>query len=263
MAQTVNILFIGDVVGEPGRKILSRHLDRLVRDHHVDMAVANIENAAAGFGITPRLAEEFFQMGIHVLTSGNHVWDKKEIIEYIGKEDRLLRPANYPEGVPGFGSVVLKTPSGPKVGVLNLMGRVFMGMFDCPFTTYRREVQRLRRETPVILVDFHAEATSEKRAFGWYADGEVSAVLGTHTHVQTADEQILPGGTAYLTDAGMTGPTQSVIGIDTPMVIEKFLTQMPKRFDVAKGPAILSGAVVNVDPESGKARSIQRVQILD
>ncbi|MBI5197248.1 MAG: TIGR00282 family metallophosphoesterase [Nitrospirae bacterium] len=263
MEKALSILFIGDVVGEAGRSIIARNLDGLVRDHKIDMVVANVENAAAGFGITPKIAEGFFQMGVHVLTSGNHIWDKKEIQEYIVKEDRLLRPANYPEGVPGSGSVILKTASGVKVAVLNLMGRVFMGMFDCPFVNYRRELGRLRGETPIILVDFHAEATSEKRAFGWYADGEVSAVIGTHTHVQTADEQILPKGTAYLTDVGMTGPTQSVIGIDTDMVIEKFLTQMPKRFDVAKGPTLLSAAVIKIAREGGRAQSIKRIQILD
>jgi hypothetical protein len=202
-------------------------------------------------------------MGIHVMTSGNHIWDKKEIMGYIVKEDRLLRPANYPVGVIGEGSIVVKTDRGPKVAVLNLMGRVFMGMWDCPFQVYRREIAKLRAQTPVIIVDFHGEATSEKRAFGWYADGEVSAIIGTHTHVQTADEQILPGGTAYLTEVGMTGPTQSVIGIDTNMVIEKFLTQMPRRFDVAKGPSVFSAALMKVDADTGKAQAIQRIQIHD
>ncbi len=244
-----------------GRKVVARHLEDLVRSKDVELVIANGENAAGGFGITPQTAEELFRMGVHVITSGNHIWDKKEIEGYIVKEERLLRPANYPEGVAGGGSLVVKTSRGAKVAVLNLMGRVFMGTWDCPFRTYRRELSRLREETPVIFVDFHAEATSEKRAFGWFAAGEVSAVVGTHTHIQTADEEILPGGTAYLTDVGMTGPTHSVIGLDAGKVIEKFLTQMPRRFDVAKGPTVFQAALVAVDPGSGQARSIERIQI--
>ena len=263
MGENLKILFIGDIVGEAGRKIIAKHLNGLVRDHGIELVIANGENAAAGFGITPKIAEDLFFSRVHVLTSGNHIWDKKEIQDYIEREDRLLRPANYPEGVMGAGSIILKTDTGIKVAVLNLMGRVFMGMWDCPFRTFRREYTRLRSETPVIIVDFHAEATSEKTAFGWYVDGEVSAVVGTHTHVQTADEQILPKGTAYITDVGMAGPTDSVIGIHKEMVIEKFLTQMPKRFDVATGPAILSAVVLEIDPASGQARSIKRLQIRD
>lgn len=263
MATIVKLLLIGDVVGEPGRKIVAQKLGGVVRDHKIDFVVANVENAAGGFGVTPKIADEFFEMGAHVLTSGNHIWDKKEIFDYIDKEDRLLRPANYPAGALGYGSVVMKTSSGVKVAVLNLMGRVFMGMWDCPFRKFQDEISGLRQETPIILVDFHGEATSEKRAFGWFADGQVSAVIGTHTHVQTADEQILPRGTAYLTDVGMTGPVDSVIGIETAMIVEKFLTQMPKRFDVAKGPAIFAAVVVSVDSDTGKACSIERLQLFD
>ncbi len=259
----MKILFIGDIIGEPGRKTVARHVPRLVRERGVDCVIANAENAAGGFGVTPDVARELFSVGVHVITSGNHIWDKKEIIEYIKDEPRLLRPANYPKDAPGKGSVVVTTASGEKVGVLQLMGRVAMPTLDCPFRVGRHEVEALRREVRTVIVDMHAEATSEKMAMGWYLDGEVSGVFGTHTHVQTADERILPRGTAYLTDVGMVGPTESVIGIKKEIAIDKFLTQMPHRFEVAPGPCVFSAVLFDVDTAMGKALSIERLRIQD
>jgi hypothetical protein len=256
----MNILFIGDIVGSIGRQAVKKLLPNLVDRYKIDIVIANGENAAAGFGITEKTASEIFSCGISIITTGNHVWDKKEAIPYIAKEHRILRPLNYPPGVPGAGSIVLSTPKG-KIGVLNMAGRVFMPPFDCPFRTGKEEVERIREQTPVIIVDLHAEATSEKTAFGYYLDGMVSAVIGTHTHVQTADEKILPGGTAYITDAGMTGPQVSVIGIDKDQIVDRFLTQMPRKYDVAEGKGILAGVVVEIEPESGKATAIQRIQV--
>jgi hypothetical protein len=225
----------------------------------VDLVVANVENAAAGFGVTPALARGFLDGGADVLTSGNHIWDRKEIIEYIVKENLLLRPANYPAGTPGVGSVIVKAGA-HRVGVLNLQGRVFMAAIDCPFTTADAEVTRLRAETPLIVVDMHAEATSEKQAMGWYLDGRVSAVVGTHSHVQTADERVLPEGTAYLTDLGITGPIDSVIGVAKELAIQRFLTGMPNRFEPARGRARVQGAVLRLDAETGRATGIERIQ---
>jgi len=259
----VKILFIGDIIGEPGRKTVARHVPKLVRERGVDCVIANAENAAGGFGVTPDVARELFSVGVHVITSGNHIWDKKEIIEYIKDEPRLLRPANYPKGAPGKGSVVVTTASGEKVGVLQLMGRVAMPTLDCPFRVGKHEVDALRREVRTVIVDMHAEATSEKMAMGWYLDGEVSGVFGTHTHVQTADERILPKGTAYLTDVGMVGPTESVIGIKKEIAIEKFLSQMPRRFEVAPGPCVFSAVLFEVDTAMGKALSIERLRMQD
>jgi metallophosphoesterase (TIGR00282 family) len=257
----MKVLFIGDIMGEPGRRVMTRLLHRLVAQHTVDLVIGNGENVAGGFGITLELAHELFEMGLAVITTGNHVWDKKEIVEFIRHEPRLLRPANYPEGVPGSGSIVVETPGGERVGVLQLMGRAYMPALDCPFQVARREVARLKQETRAIIVDMHAEATSEKMAMGHFLDGEVTAVVGTHTHVQTADEQILPKGTAYLTDIGMTGPIHSVIGIKKELAIEKFLTQMPRRFEVAAGPAVFSAALIELDGTVGKAIGIQRIRI--
>ena len=259
----MKILFIGDIIGEAGRKIIAKKLETVVDEYRINLVIANGENAAGGFGITPKIADELLDAGINVITSGNHIWDKKEIVPYLEKERRLLRPANYPDGVPGHGSFTAYTNTRDKVVVLNLTGRVFMGNFDCPFRLFDREIKRLKAESDIILVDFHAEATSEKIAFGWYADGKVSAIIGTHTHVQTADEQILPKGTAYITDVGMTGPSHSVIGIEKDMVIEKYLTLMPKRFEVAKGRPVLSAAVIEINEEDGKALSIERLQLKD
>jgi metallophosphoesterase (TIGR00282 family) len=256
----MNILMIGDVFGESGRAAVARLLPGLRREHAADLVVANVENAAGGFGVTPAFARAFLDQGVDVMTSGNHIWDKREIVEYIAKENLLLRPANYPAGTPGVGWVTVK--AGPhRVAVLNLMGRVFMNPIDCPFRTADAVLPELRRETSIILVDMHAEATSESVAMGWYLDGRVSAVVGTHRHVQTADERVLPGGTAYITDLGLTGPTDGVIGVDRETIIQRFLTQMPTRFEPAKGPAALHGVVITVDPESGRASAIRRVQV--
>ncbi|KAF0217544.1 MAG: hypothetical protein FD174_3223 [Geobacteraceae bacterium] len=257
----VKLFFIGDIVGKPGRLAVSRELHRLVDRYKVDLVIANGENAAGGFGITEETAKELYQCGIHILTSGNHVWDKKDSLDFLKREERLLRPANYPEGTPGRGSAVTTTAGGIKVAVLNLEGRVFMNNLDCPFRTADRELARLEAETPVIFVDFHAEATSEKCSLGWYLDGRVSAVIGTHTHVQTSDERVLTGGTAYLTDAGMTGAFDSVIGIRKEEAIEKFITQLPTKFEVAKKDIRINGVVVEIDEKNGKAQGIERISI--
>ena len=258
----MKLLFIGDIVGRPGRMALASRLGRLVDRHSVDLVIANGENAAAGFGLTLEVARELFDQGVDVMTSGNHIWDKREIFEQLESDPRLLRPANYPPGLPGRGSGIYRTAAGVAVGVVNLEGRVFMNNLDCPFRAADALVEELRRETPIILVDFHAEATSEKVALGHYLDGRVSAVVGTHTHIQTADEHILPGGTAYLTDAGMTGSRDSVIGIRKELSIERFLTQLPVRFDVAKKEPILCGLLVEVDEETGRAVAVERVREL-
>ena len=257
----MQILFIGDIVGRPGRRVVRELLPGVVKEHGVELVIANAENAAAGFGITRDTVDELLECGIHLFTTGNHVWDKREVLGFIDEYPTLLRPANYPEGCPGIGHTVVKTAAGTPVAVVNLAGRVFMHPSDCPFRTAQALVEKIRRETPIILVDIHAEATSEKQALGWFLDGKVSAVLGTHTHVQTADEVVLPGGTAYLSDAGMTGPHNSIIGIEKEMIIERFLTGMPCRFEVARGDVRLQGAVVDVDPQTGRARSIKRVNL--
>ena len=257
----VSILFIGDIVGRPGRQALSQQLHRLVDKFRVDLVVANGENAAGGFGITPDKAKELFDLGVQVITTGNHVWDKKESTGFLDREPAVLRPANYPPGAPGHGSVVATTSGGVKVGVLNLEGRIFMSPIDCPFRTADQEISRLKAETNIILVDFHAEATSEKMSLGWYLDGRVSAVIGTHTHVQTADERIFPQGTAYITDAGMTGAFDSVIGVRKDEPIQRFLTQMPAKFEVAKKDVRINGLQLTVDETSGRALSVERIAV--
>jgi metallophosphoesterase (TIGR00282 family) len=259
----VKILYIGDIMGEPGRRAVGRMVPRVVSQRQVDVVIGNGENVAGGFGITPELAEELFEMGLSVITTGNHAWDKKEILDYFPREPRLLRPANYPAGVPGNGSYVVETPGGEKLAVLQLMGRAYMPTLDCPFQVAKREVAKLKRETAAVLVDMHAEATSEKMAMGHYLDGDVVAVVGTHTHVQTADEQILPKGTAYLTDIGMTGPLHGVIGVKKELAIEKFLTGMPKRFEVASGPTVFCAVLIEVDAQLGKAIMIERIRVID
>ncbi|MEK8035161.1 MAG: TIGR00282 family metallophosphoesterase [candidate division NC10 bacterium] len=257
----MTVLCVGDVFGEPGRRAVQTLLPRLRKQYEVDLAVVNVENAAAGFGVTPLIARTFLDQGVDVMTSGNHIWDRKEIIQYIVKENLLLRPANYPPGTPGTGSVVVK--AGPhKVAVLNMMGRVFLPHLDCPFRKADEEIPRLRQDTPIIIVDMHTEATSEAQAMGWYLDGRVSAVVGTHRHVQTADERLLPQGTAFITDLGMTGPVDSVIGVEPALAISRFLTQMPNKFEPAKGPAALHGAVIRIDPDTGRALSIERLRVL-
>jgi metallophosphoesterase (TIGR00282 family) len=257
----VNLLFLGDVNGRAGRNLVREHLDRLVDRHAIDYAVANVENAADGFGITPGLAAELEGLGLHVMTSGNHIWDKAEILPYIEEHRNLLRPHNYPAGAPGTGVHVGSTASGIPVAVVNLMGRVFMSPLECPFRTADRVLKELEGRCRVILVDMHAEATSEKVAMGWHLDGRVSAVLGTHTHVQTADERVLPGGTAVITDVGMTGARDSVIGIEKELALRRFLQQMPVRFACARKNPRLCGVVVEVEESTGRARGIQRLDL--
>jgi metallophosphoesterase (TIGR00282 family) len=250
---------IGDIVGRPGRRAVKENLAAVRQGFGVDFTIANGENIAGGNGVTRETANELFGYGIDVLTGGNHIWDKKESYAFIAEEARLIRPANYPPEVPGAGYRVF--PVGEyKVAVVNLLGRVFMPGVDCPFRRAEEIIAELSAVTPVIVVDFHAEATSEKMAFGWFLDGRVSAVLGTHTHVQTADERILPGGTAYITDVGMTGPRDSVIGVKTETIIAKYVTQLPRRFEVAGGPYQFDACVVTVDPVTGKALGIERIR---
>jgi metallophosphoesterase (TIGR00282 family) len=242
---------------------LSRLLPKLIGQHDIDVVIGNGENVAGGFGITPDLVDELFDLGVSVITTGNHAWDKKEILDVFPREPRLLRPANYPDGVPGRGSHILTTPGGESLGVLHLMGRAFMPTIDCPFQVAKRELARMKERVSAIVVDMHAEATSEKMAMGHFLDGLVTAVVGTHTHVQTADEQMLPKGTAYITDIGMTGPLHSVIGIKKELAIEKFLTGMPRRFEVAGGPTVFCAVLVELDAKIGKALSIQRIRVVD
>jgi len=256
----VKILFIGDIVGEPGRRAVKTLAPKLREQHALDFVIANGENSAGGSGITPRTAGEIFSAGVDVITSGDHLWDQKEVMELLTNEKRFLRPLNYPADVPGRGSGVFEIPNSKlKIAVLNAQGRTFMPPLENPFLLAADEVMRLRGQTKIIFVDFHAEATSEKIAFARFLDGQVSAVVGTHTHVQTADEQIFPGGTAYLTDAGFSGPHESVLGRDIEPVIKRFLTGMPQRFEVAKNAVRLHGAVIEIDDASGKAIKIQRV----
>ena len=259
----MKVLFIGDIFGEPGRRAVARAVPKLVAQRQIDIVIGNGENAAGGFGITPELAEELFDLGLAVITTGNHAWDKKEILDYFPREPRLLRPANYPSGVPGNGSVVVESAGGEQLGVLQLMGRAYMPTLDCPFQVAKKELVALKKRTVAVIVDMHAEATSEKMAMGHYLDGEVVAVVGTHTHVQTADDQILPKGTAYVTDIGMTGPLHSVIGVKKELAIEKFLTGMPRRFEVASGPAIFCAVLLELDARLGKALSIERIRLID
>jgi hypothetical protein len=256
----MKILFLGDVVGKPGRRAVCTVLPRLIDRERVDLVIANCENAAGTAGVDPNSARELLDAGAHVLTSGNHVWRDKGIIEFIGSESRLLRPANFPPMVPGCGWTVCESPDGTPVAVLNLIGRVFMESVDCPFRTADSLLPELRARARVVIIDMHAEATSEKGAMGWFLAGKVSAVLGSHTHVQTADEQVLPGGTAYITDVGMCGPTDSIIGVRREQVIRRFLTRMPVKFEVASGPILVHGVIIDVDPATGQAHSIRRVQ---
>jgi metallophosphoesterase (TIGR00282 family) len=262
----VKLLFIGDIVGQPGRRAVRELVPKLRGQHALDVVIANGENSAGGSGITLKTAEEIFAAGVDVITSGDHLWDQKEVVELLERENRFLRPLNYPVTTPGRGSGVFTIQSSSfgvlstlTIGVLNLQGRTFMAPLENPFTVGLEEIKKLRDQTKVIFVDFHAEATSEKIAFARMVDGQVSAVVGTHTHVQTADEQVFPGGTAYLTDAGFTGPQESVLGREIAPVIQRFLTNMPQRFEVAKERVVLNGAVVEIDETTGKAMGIQRV----
>ena len=255
----MRLLFIGDIVGRPGRDLVRHGLQAVVEHHDVDFVVANAENAAAGFGITREIGDQLLDWGVDVMTSGNHIWDKREALDYIGAEPRLLRPANYPAGVPGRGSYLARTADGRSVGVINVMGRVFMANIDDPFAVVLREIEALAPRARVIFVDFHAEATSEKLAMGWHLDGRVTAVVGTHTHVQTADERVLPKGTAYLTDVGMTGPHDSIIGVEIGPALGRFLNGLPSKFETATANPRLNAVIVDADDQSGRANSITRL----
>ncbi|MBC7326914.1 TIGR00282 family metallophosphoesterase [bacterium] len=255
---SIKVAHLGEVVGRSGRKALFNFLSNFEEQ---DFLLLNAENAAGGFGLTPRVAEEFFSWGIDCLTLGNHAWSKKEGVEIIANDPRILRPANYPSGVPGRGANIFNTKKGVKIGVINLMGRIFMEPLDSPFSVGERIVEEMRKETPIIIVDFHAEATSEKEALANFLDGKVSAVIGTHTHVQTADERLLPGGTAFITDIGMTGPINSIIGVKKEQVLHRFLHSTPTKFEVAEGPAVVCVLFMEIDAESGKAVSLKRVRV--
>jgi metallophosphoesterase (TIGR00282 family) len=261
----MKVMIIGDVVGSPGRGIMKKALPALFTLHDVDYCIANVENAAGGFGVTREICDEFLAMGVDCMTSGNHIWDKREIIPAMDALPQLLRPANYPEGQPGRGAYVGRgKDSHAPVATLNLSGRVFMnGAMDDPFTRAARAVEALRKEAAVIIVDMHAEATSEKAAMGYFLDGKVSAVVGTHTHVPTCDHRVLPKGTAYCTDLGMTGPYDSVIGVEAPIILQRFTTGMPGRFETAKGDPRLAAAVVDVDEKTGRARGIERMLLTE
>jgi len=255
----LRILFIGDIVGRPGRELVRQGLGALVEHHTIDLVIANAENAAAGFGITREIGDQLLEWGVDVMTSGNHIWDKKEALDYIGTESRLLRPANYPAGAPGNGNYLARTKDGQTVGVINVMGRVFMPLLDDPFAIVLKEIEALKARARIIFVDFHAEATSEKIAMGWHLDGKVTAVVGTHTHVQTADERVLPKGTAYLTDVGMTGPHDSVIGVEIQAALGKFISGLPARFDTATENPRLNAVVIDADEQTGRATDIERL----
>ncbi|OGX00207.1 MAG: metallophosphoesterase [Omnitrophica bacterium RIFCSPLOWO2_02_FULL_45_16] len=256
----MRILFIGDIVGEPGRKAVKELVPKITKREKINFIVANGENAAGGSGVTPALVDELLSYGVDVITSGDHIWKRKEIIDRITQDARILRPANYPREAPGFGSTVVQSKAGVDVGVINIQGRVFMQAIEDPFRIVKSELDRIKNKARVIIVDVHAEATSEKIALGWFLDGLVSAVIGTHTHVQTADEKILPQGTAFLTDAGMTGPFDSVIGRNKEQILTRFMTQMPTRFEMAEGDIQLHGAIIDIDEKTGRANSIKRVQ---
>jgi len=257
----MNILFIGDVVGSPGRAAIKALLSKMKQKHDVDFVIANAENSAGGSGITPRTARDLFQSGCDVLTSGDHVWRRPEVVDLLNTNPAILRPANFPAGAPGRGSGVFRSAAGPCVGVVCLLGRVFVdAMVASPFLSVQEEIAELKKKTPIVIVDLHAEATSEKVAMGWFLDGQVTAVLGTHTHIPTADERVLPKGTAYITDVGMTGPYDSVIGRSKDKIIERFLTGLPTRFELGQKDVALCGALVEVDTDSGRALSIKRIR---
>jgi metallophosphoesterase (TIGR00282 family) len=257
----MKVLFLGDIFGKPGRKCLAKSLSKIIRDNDIDVVIANGENAAGGIGINSGIADKLLDIGIDVLTSGNHIYKKKEIYEYIDKEPRLLKPLNYPPETPGNGYHIFSNSNtgNIKIAVVNICGRVFVENLDCPFRKMDEVLPEIRRKTPVIVVDFHAEVTSEKVAMGWYLDGRVSAVIGTHTHVQTSDERILPKGTAFITDAGMVGPRDSVIGVQKELIIERFVKMMPQRFTVAKDDNWINGVIIDIDVNNGVSRSITRI----
>lgn len=257
----MKILCLGDVVGRPGRDALTHSLKDIKRQHAIDFVVVNAENAAGGAGLTTKIAQQFLELGCDVLTLGDHVWDQKDLEPFLDESPQVIRPANFPAGAPGSGSCIRESAAGPRVGVINLLGRTFMRyLVECPFKTGRQLVDEIKTQTPVIVVDMHAETTSEKVAMGHFLNGHVSIVFGTHTHIQTADEIILDGGTAYITDLGMSGPYDSVIGQEKEPIIQRFLTSRPSRFQVAQQQTKLCGIVVEVDPQSGRAQSVERVQ---
>src|SRR5215510_11897430 len=257
----MRILFVGDIFGKPGREIARRAIPALIERESLDFVIANVENSAAGFGVTGDIAETILGYGVDAMTSGNHVWDKKEVLDYIPQQPKLLRPANFPAGTPGRGSYLGRTRTGEPIGVINIMGRIFMQPIEDPFAVVLREIDALKAKARVIIVDFHAEATSEKVAMGWHLDGRVTGVFGTHTHVQTADDRILPKGTAYLTDAGMTGPHDSIIGVTTEVALSRFLTGMPAKFESATGPGRLNAVIVTADLASGRATAVERLNL--
>ena len=261
MLTPIRVLFIGDIVGEPGREALRAYLPDIVASHDVHFVIANCENAAAGRGVTPKITRFLLGCGVDVLTSGNHIWDRPEIIPFIDDEPKLIRPANFPSSLPGRGMGIYETATGVKVAVMNLCGRLFMDSYDNPFEYASDMVREALSETPVIILDFHAEATSEKQAMGWFLDEKVSAVLGTHTHVQTADERVLPGGTAYITDVGMTGSADSIIGMDRDKALKRFLTMLPQRLEPAKENVALYAVILEIDLSNGRALGISRVRV--
>ena len=261
MSRTIRLLFIGDIVGKPGRELTRRAIPPLIDRYSIDLVVANVENAAGGFGVTREIGESIREYGVDVMTSGNHIWDKKEVIDYIPTQPRLIRPANYPKGVPGHGHYEATTALGDMVTVINIMGQVFMANLDNPFRIVLEAIEKLSNRTPIILVDFHAETTSEKMAMGWHLNGKVTAVVGTHTHVQTADNRVLSDGTAYITDVGMTGPHDSVIGVKKQAALSRFLSGMPARFETATDDPRLNGVVITADSTTGRATDIERISL--
>ncbi len=258
----MKVLFLGDVFGKPGREILKSKLPVMVKENDIDVVIANGENAAGGIGITPEICKTLLDIGVDVVTSGNHIYKKREIYDYIQQQPRLLKPANYPPTTPGNGYYVLSDSKDNKTTVINICGRIFVEYLDCPFRCIDKILNNIKEETPVIIVDFHAEVTSEKVAMGWYLDGRVSAVVGTHTHVQTADERILPGGTAYITDVGMVGPRNSVIGVKKENIIRRFITMMPQKFTVEEDDYLINAVVIDIDRKSGRANSIDRLNLV-
>ncbi|KNY25101.1 TIGR00282 family metallophosphoesterase [Pseudobacteroides cellulosolvens] len=257
----MRVLFIGDIVGSPGRKAAKEMISKLKKEEEIDFCIANGENAAGGSGITYVIAQELYNSGVDGITMGNHTWSKNEILNFIESDNRLARPANYPQDLPGKGYAILNGKNG-KLAIMNLLGRIYMDNIDCPFKAADRELEHIKKEVKAVVVDFHAEATSEKTALAWYLDGRVSCVLGTHTHVQTADERIFPFGTAYITDVGMTGPCDGVIGVNKDIIIKKFLTGMPQRFEVAKGRIIFNAVLLDIEEKSGKTANIRRISMI-
>ncbi len=257
----MNILFAGDIVGRPGREAVATLVPKLKVRYKLDFVIANGENAAGGSGITPKVADDLFAFGVDVLTSGDHIWKRKELYSRIDKDNRILRPANFPSQTPGNGFGIFSTKSGVKIGVMNLCGRIFMSPIDCPFQIAKQNVEKIRQSgSKIIIVDIHAEATSEKQAIAWLLDGQVSAVVGTHTHVQTADERIFPQATAYITDVGMTGPHDSILGRRSEQILERFITSMPIKFQIASDNVQLQGVIITINPDTGKAEDIKRIQ---